>query len=898
MAAEPTLLRLEAEFDNSPESLKAVASLLEGGCDPYFVAHYRRDEIGDLGETRVFEIAERLHFLDDLETRKQAIREQAKERGELSDTLLKTLAECFDQDLLDDIYQTFRPSRRTAGIQARENGLGDLADKILSGGLDEGQELPATADALIDPAKDLPTREAVLEGVLHIIAEQLAQDPRLKSRIRRELASGQLTCKVISQTAKNASRYQSYFDFQKPVRGVQGNHLLNIYRGERDGVLEVSISLKADQATQIISKHAGLTKVSDPALSQFLNLIFQHTYEQLLRPACEADIRHQIKERVDRATAETLARNLRSQLMAPPLGHKKALGIRATRSTVWAALLGEDSSVVVHHTLSLDGDEKREASLTTLASLLAEHRPDGIALPHGRHQEISQQIVIEVLGRGFNDCVVAPVDEAASAIHATGANARKQWPGVDVGVRTAIGLANRLQDSLHELLSLDPKALGLGRTLEEVHQGLLNRILDNTITSCVSKVGMDLNRASVAHLLRVPGLTHELAKKIVDRRRKKGSFQTRRKLQEDGVLDEHTFQQAAGFLRVEGGDQPLDATSVHPEDYGIVEKIATAEGKPAAELLGQRIKTSAEEIAGDEHGLLRVKDIMLDLANHGRDPRGILTRVNNEELKSAEDLRTDQELQGRITNLTDFGAFVDLGIHQDGLIHISQIPPSRLRDHHRMLAVGEVVRVYVVQIDKDKNRISLSMHKPRHLAEGRQPTIGERMQAGSGNRRGKRRGQDDSKENQPFNRAARAPEGRRRGGMRAGPKPRAGGNDKGGGYSNLGGGRDRGSKRSGDPRVVTVDSERAIEESRGHKGELTSLSSLASLLGGTSKPADTPTKPAKAAKKKAAKAPAKDAPAPASHAPTEPTVEAGPKPASDQPTSAPSEDQAKNPKES
>jgi uncharacterized protein len=901
MASEPTLVRLQAEFDNSPDAIAAVATLLENGASPHFVSRFRRDEIGDLGETRVFELAERLHFLDDLETRKRAIRQQAEERDQLTDALQHTLAHCFDQDLLDDIYQTFRPSRRTPGVQAREKGLGDLADRIIGKTLgDTG--LPEAADQLISAENDLPTRESVLEGVLHIITEYLTSNPELRTRIRRELANGTLACRVVNEGAKNAARYKRYFDFQQPVRRVQGTHLLNIYRGERDGVLEVAISLPLDRAKTLIEQQVGLATGADPIVQQFLDLCYQHAYENMLRPACEADVRHQIKERVDRATARNLARNLRSQLMAPPLGHKKTLGIRASRNTVWLALLGEDGSVLEHLTLNLDPEDKREASLTTIAELITNQQPEGIALPHGRHQDVTSKIVQAVLAKAPGaDLLVVPVDEAASAIHATSPSARKQWPGVEVGVRTAISLACRLQDSLHELLSLDPKALGLGQALDEVHQGLLTRILDETITSCVAKVGVDVNRASVDHLVRVPGMTAELARKIVDHRKQHGSFRTLESLSE--LLDPLTFQQSVGFLRIEGGDQPLDATAVHPEDYPIVEKIAAAESKPVSQLLGQRVHTPAAQIAGDEFGILRVKDIVHALSQHGRDVRGSLTKVRNAGVAVIDDLRPDLELQGRVTNLTEFGAFVDLGIHQDGLVHISQIPAGRLREPNRMLAVGEVITVYVLQVDPAKNRISLSMHKPRHLVEGRQATLGERMQPGAQRGPRGRRGPNREDAAQPFTRAARAPEGRRRGGMRAGPRPKSGSDDRGGG-SVMGRGsrdRDRGGGRSHDgPRVTTIEAGKPIEESRGFKGELTSLSSLANLLGrgaGSVSPAEstptTPTTPsASASAASAAPAPAEpqttiptpaaEVPAPAPN-PTDPAAGAQ---RADQPTDA------------
>jgi uncharacterized protein len=842
MASNPTLTRLQAEFDNSPEFLQTVTTLLESGATPEFICHYRRDETGDIGEARIFEIAERLHFLEDLETRKQAIRDQATEKNLLDDALQATLVDCFDQDLLDDIYQTFRPSRRTPGVQAREKGLGDVTDKILAGALGE-QSLPDVADALISTENDLPTRESVLEGILHILAEGLAADPVLRSRFRRELASGTLKSVATAASGKGAIRFKDYFEYEQPVRRVQGNHLLNLWRGEREGVLKVTLSLPPEKSAELVKKHAKINAGEDVVLGQFLDLVYQHAASNLLLPSCESDVRHQIKERVDRTTAQNLARNLRSQLMAPPLGNKKTLGIRASRNTVWLAVLGEDGSVVKHLTLNLDNAEKRAASIATMAELLETENPEGIALPHGRHQDVTSEIVREACAKLTTKIAVVPVDEAASAVHATSSSARKEWPGLEVGVRTAISLANRLQDSMHELLSLDPKALGLGHALDEVHQGLLTRILDQTIASCVAKIGMDINRASIAHLVRVPGMTRDMAKRIFDRRKKNGSFRTLAALRESDLLSAVEFEHVAGFLRICGGDQPLDSTGIHPNDYEVVDRLAAAEGCAVAELAKRRIKTSPGDVTDEGRGTLRVRDIVAELAHFGDDVRGKLVLVQNENVSSIEDLRQDMELQGRVTNLTEFGAFVDLGIHQDGLVHVSQIPAGRLRDPRRMLAVGEVIQVFVLRVEPDKKRISLSMHKPRHIAEGRQPTIGERMQSGG---RNQRRGRDrDSRPAEPLTRAARAPDGRRAGGRRGAPRPAGADSDRRPGGFGGGGGRDRdrgrGGRGGGTPRVVTIESERPIPEVRGHRGELTSLSSLANLLGGGASAEPTPT---------------------------------------------------------
>ncbi len=831
MASELTLQRLQAEFDTSPQSIQALASLLEHGATPDFIARYRRDETGDVDQDRIAAIQERLQFLSDLDARKQAILQQAESRGMVTADLQRTVTDCFDQDQLDDIYQSFRPSRRTPGVQAKEKGLEEFTQTILQGGLGE-TPLPDAADKWINAEKELPTRESVLEGVLHIISEQLAADPVLRLRFRDELGKGILETRLLNQNVKGAVRYKEFFDFKQPVRRIHANKMLDLRHAEWAGIIQVRLTLPEGQAEAIMAKHTGLDVSNDPALADFMQLVYRYAYEDLIHPAREAEIRHHIKERADRETVQTLARSLRSQLMAPPLGRYKAIGLRASRKTACMAMLDADGAVTQHRTLDLEGEEKRNAAIEDMAAVINSELPKGIAIPHGRHQEISAELLTQILEKVTEkNQLMVPVDEAASAIHATSSFGRKAMSNLDVGVRTAASLARRLQDPMQELLALDPKALGLGHGLGDVHQGILTRHLDSVISSCVAEVGVDLNRANTDHLSRVPGLDRELAKKILEYRKANGPFKTLQQLQEVPGVSENNYLCVVGFLRIFGGEEPLDATGVHPENYALAGRIATAEGVSTAELLGRNLRAHDNGSLEDaETGTLRVRGVLQTLTFHGKDCRGELTALRNEGITKLEDLRPDMALQGRITSLADFGAFLDLGIGQDGLVHISQIPQSRLRAPHKMLSVGEVVKVYVLKVEPEGKRISLSMHKPRHMAEGRQPTLGERMQPG----RGRRRPQD--RQEQPQSRAARAPEGRR-GNTRQGRRPPtaagAGGQEQHGFSRGRGGSRHDGDmgRRGREPRVITVESGKPVEESLGHKGEFRSLSALGSLLG-------------------------------------------------------------------
>jgi uncharacterized protein len=508
------------------------------------------------------------------------------------------------------------------------------------------------------------------------------------------------------------------------------------------------------------------------------------------------------------------------------------------------ALLAEDGSVAQHHTLSLDTDEQKLATMTQLCELVRSEQPHAIALPHGRRQAGTEKLAQE-LRTALGDTpmpMTIPVDEAASAIYATSPTGRKAMPGVEVGVRTAISLGRRLQDPLRELVGMDFRTLGLGQTLDDVHQGMLRRELDAVVSTCVASVGTDLNTADRDSLSQVPGVTAEMAQAIVEHRKRIGGFRSRQGLAEVPGLNERAVSYIAGFLRIEGGDEPLDATMVHPEDYDLVRAIAASKSCEVKDLFGKELRdVDPEAFRGEGTDRMRVINALQALRHVGEDPRGELMATVNEGVRTIADLRTDQPLKGRIANLTEFGAFVDLGIGQDGLVHISQIPGHRLRNPDQMLCVGEVVQVWLLHADQETRKISLTMHQPRHISEGRQQTLGERMDQQQGRRAPRRR---EREEPQPtMSRAARIPESRR-GKQRRPPltlegKPEeargeTGHGGEGGDRRPRFGGRDRrdddrrgGSQQS---RVFTVESGKEAAETKGRKGELTSLAGLRALL--------------------------------------------------------------------
>lgn len=871
MASPATLDRLCAEFDSPPDHIRAAVALLEEGATPAFLARYRRWSVGNLPEDRLHTIAERLHTLNELEQRKQTILQQAEERGKKTPELEAILADSVDQDVIDDLYQSMRPRRRGIAMQMEERGLMPLAMALQHRQLGE-QSLQDVAQAYVAADKGLDTPEKVLEGALLILSDRIVHDPTTRARFRSELKSGILRARAVNPDvagSESAARYKDLFDFAEPIGRIPAGRMLALRRAEREGMLVLELTLAEGRHRELLRQLHGQDLAADTPLFEFFNLVFDHAAQQL-QEWCGKDVRRRLKEKADREAVRTYARNLRSQLLAPPLGSKKVLALRTSSKLVWAVLLGEDGSVAQHKTLPVETDEQKQGALAWLAELIKTEQPAAIALPHGRRQAGGERAVADlrqVLGEHPLPMVV-PVDEAASTIFATSTAGKKAIPGVEVGARTAISLGRRLQDPLLELVRMDMRTLGLGQTLDDVHQGMLQRELYEVASSCLAQIGCDLNTVGQDLLEQLPGLDADTAKAIVDHRQRIGGFRNREELATVEGLSPAAVRNVAGFLRIVGGSEPLDGTMLHPEDYALVHAIAAKRGVQPTDLLGQNLRdVPADEFTSPEAPRFRVIGVLQQLQRGKEDSRGELVATNNAGVTSLADLHTDRELRGRVASLTEFGAFVDLGIGQDGLVHISQIPGHRLRDPQQMLRVGEVVTVWVLNVDQQNQKIGLSMHMPRHLQEGRRPTLGERMdqQAGRRRPRGERRegpghgghgGHGGPRhEGGPTGRFAgagrvgeRRPPGEpgkgdERGGFGRGPRgprDRDGFGDRGFGDR---GGRGRGPREQ---RVYTVEPAREVAETRTHKGEFTSLANLRALLGGKKAAEPAPAAPAPA----------------------------------------------------
>ncbi|MDA0374483.1 MAG: helix-hairpin-helix domain-containing protein, partial [Planctomycetota bacterium] len=603
-----------------------------------------------------------------------------------------------------------------------------------------GPEGP-TADAPDAPATDAPATdapatdaeaggdvEATADGDAGADAEGSESSDPTSADVRPARGKrGKRGGKGTKSAGKGGPRVDQLLGIREPVRRIPAGQMLALRRAEREGLLQLKLVLQPGRELELFRERFSPDVDPESPLGRFLDLVYGHAYDTYVHRPCEQTVRHHIKEKADRETVRAFTRSLRSQLMAPVVEGQAVGALRVAGRTAWLAILAADGSTKTKLTLAIpEGAEARAELVRTLAEAIQTEKPAVLGLPHGRRETAARDLAREVIGAlsETEPPLLAPVDETAAVVWATSPQARRRHAHSDTGMRTTLSLARRLRDPLFELMRVEPRGLGLGQNLTEVHQGMLKRQLDATLSSCLAVIGIDVNRADATLLGRAPGVSKDLAKAIVQDRVANGSFATLEDLKRVPGIDDATFVRVAGFLRVQGGTDPLDATGVPPENRPLVARIAERMGVEPGAVLGSDLRgVRIDDVRDEEFGFLRVRDTFDALRRGANDPRGSLEPVRNPGVQTFADLRLDQQVEGRITNMADFGAFIDLGVGQDGLLHISQIPGSRLRDPARILRVGEVVQVFVVHLDESGRKIGLSMHKPRHVAEGRPATL-------------------------------------------------------------------------------------------------------------------------------------------------------------------------------
>ena len=699
------LPRLSAELNIPAGQVAAVAKLLKEGNTIPFIARYRKEVHGNLDEVQISKIQERLTYYAELEDRRATILKSIDEQGKLTDELREKIESCMVKAALEDLYQPYKPKRRTRAMIAKEKGLEPLADAIWNNDL-------GAADFQSASAEDL-------QGARDILAERIADMAEVRGFVRETFAKKAVVkSEVVSPKPTQPTKFEQYYDFEEPIAEIPSHRYLAICRGQKEGVLWRKFVVDPEPVLARIEEIVGRGG------SEQLRLAIADAYKRLLAPSCEIDVATEKKMEADRAAVDVFAENLRHLLLASPLGEKRVLAIDpGIRTGCKVAMLDETGKFLVN-TVIYPAQRTAEAQ-EVLARLVEKFHPDAIAVGNGtagRETEAFARSVLKLIGA--KDVMVVSVSEAGASVYSASETARDEFPDLDLTVRGAISIGRRLQDPLAELVKIEPKAIGVGQYQHDVFQPLLEAKLDEVTVSCVNKVGVELNTASAPLLTRVSGIGASLAKRIVEWRNEHGAFKSRGDLKKVTGLGPKAFEQSAGFLRIRGAANPLDASAVHPERYALVEQMAKDLGVGVGELVGNAALAGQIELkryVSEDVGLPTLKDIVEELKKPGRDPRAVFEKpAFRDDVTTIDDVREGMTLEGIVTNVTAFGAFVDIGIHQDGLVHVSELADRFVSDPSEVVKTGDKIKVRVIGVDKARNRISLSARtKPR--GEGRAP---------------------------------------------------------------------------------------------------------------------------------------------------------------------------------
>lgn len=692
---------------------QALSLFAEGNTVP-FVARYRKEATGGLDEVALRSVAEEQTALAAFEKRRLAILGSIEEQGKLTDELRRAIQACHARPELEDLYLPYKKKRKTRATQARDRGLEPLATRIL--------EQPASGSPSVEAARfvsaerGVPDAEAALAGARDVVAERVAEDPEVRRLARDEFARGILVSSAIKSKTKEPTKFEQYYKFRESLARVPSHRFLAIERGVDAGVLRSKIEIDEPTLRRRVEHRFGL-RGSSPFAPQLREAVGD-AFKRLLAPSVGRSVRGDHKEQADRDSIEVFADNLRNLLLAAPFGAKSLVGIdpglRTGCKCVGIAATGKFLDTITIYPVR---DKTRAAA--ELLRFAQRHSPTAIAVGNGTGGRETEALTRKLLAdAGLKETIlVISVNEAGASIYSASDVAREEFPDLDLTVRGAISIARRLQDPLAELVKLDPKSIGVGQYQHDVDQTLLQKKLQEVVESCVNAVGVELNTASAALLTRVAGVGPKLAKRIVAHRETKGPFTGRAQLKKVKGFGAKTFEQAAGFLRVRGGREALDASAVHPERYELVLRIAKDLGLGVADLVGNAANVGRIQIAdyvGDDVGEPTLRDILSELEKPGRDPRERFEAPRfRDDLNSIEDLSPGLLLEGVVTNVTAFGAFVDVGVHQDGLVHISQLADRYVSDPHEVVKVGDRISVRVLDVDTQRRRISLSARSPR-----------------------------------------------------------------------------------------------------------------------------------------------------------------------------------------
>ncbi len=700
------------ELGLPPKQVQSAVELLDAGNTIPFIARYRKEATGGLDEIALRAIEDALEKAMALAARKTTVLKTIDEQGLLTAALRKQIEQCPDLATLEAIYLPYKPKRRTRATIARERGLAPLAELLLSQSK-LGKSKDDVLKAFVDAAKDVPNADAALQGALDIVAEQWSEDAPTRTWMSKHAFSqGRITSSIKRGKKDQAEKFEQYVDHQESANRIPGHRLLAMMRGESEGVLKVGIQLEDSQV--LAELKPKLVPNRDFEFRNELLATVEDCYQRLLMPATESTVMQALKEKADEEAIAVFGKNLRELLMSAPAGPRVTIGIDPGFRTGCKVAVVDGTGKFLTNTTIYPTPPKSDTAAAgkALLALIQKHNVELIAIGNGTASRETDSFVGDLIREHKLAVTKVMVSESGASIYSASELASKEFPDLDITVRGAISIARRLQDPLAELVKSDPKSIGVGQYQHDVNQTQLRKCLDRTVESCVNNVGVDLNMASVPLLSYVAGIGPKLAANIVEYRDQNGQFKNRKELGKVPKLGKKAFEQAAGFLRIRGGDEPLDNSAVHPESYPVVSRMAKKLGADSHALVGNASlsqKLQPSEFVDDRFGLPTVADIIAELGKPGRDPRSEFRAVKfDDSVNCMEDLKPGMVLEGVITNVTHFGAFIDIGVHQDGLIHISQLANTFVQDPNEVVAVGDVTKVKVLEIDLPRKRISVT----------------------------------------------------------------------------------------------------------------------------------------------------------------------------------------------
>jgi uncharacterized protein len=700
--------QIAKEFSLQIKTVKAVATLLQEGSTIPFIARYRKEMTDSMDEVMIANIRDRLEQLDELDKRREAIISSIEKQGKLTVELMQSIVAAETLAELEDIYLPFKPKRKTRASVAKEKGLEPLAQKILEQEKFDPEEF---AKSFIDSEKGVANLQEALEGARDIIAEWVSENPDTRKRVRELFWSeGTLDAKVLKGKEGEGQKYKDYFEWKEPIAQTPSHRLLAMRRGEKEGVLALDIFPPEEMAIGSIERQ--FVK-SENAAGEQMKLAIKDSYKRLLRPSLETEIRMESKMKADEEAIKVFADNLKELLLAAPLGQKNVLALDPGFRTGCKVVCLDRQGKLLHHDVIYPHEPQRETarSAALIKSLCDKYEIEAVSIGNGTAGRETEAFV-KAIGLN-NKIVIVMVNESGASVYSASDVAREEFPDKDVTVRGAVSIGRRLMDPLAELVKIDAKSIGVGQYQHDVDQTKLKHGLDDTVMSCVNSVGVEVNTASKELLSYVSGLSPALAKNIVEYRNQNGPFKDRESLMKVARLGEKAYEQAAGFLRIQQAENPLDASSVHPERYALVQQMATDLGCGVKDLMTSaalRKQLDLQKYVSEKVGLPTLNDIIKELEKPGRDPRKEFEVFSfTDGVNSIGDLKLGMRLPGIVTNVTAFGAFVDVGVHQDGLVHISHLADKFVKDPKEVVTVQQKVMVTVVEVDVPRKRVGLSM---------------------------------------------------------------------------------------------------------------------------------------------------------------------------------------------